>query len=235
MLEQVKDYYGRQLQSSADLKTSACCDLSDMPAWLLPLLGRIHPDVLSRYYGCGLVCPPLLDGARVLDLGCGSGRDVYLLAQLVGPSGSVTGIDMTGEQLAIAEAHHEHHADTFGYDNVTFRRGYIERLEELELAPASFDVVVSNCVVNLSLDKDAVLRGVRRLLRPGGELRIATDHPVYLEWTLVVMQRHRDDFTWLAEKPADFLEPPSGWIETRYGAKSRREGRRPYYLRYRRS
>jgi arsenite methyltransferase len=169
MLEQVKDYYGRQLQSSADLKTSACCDLSDMPAWLRPLLGRIHPDVLSRYYGCGLVCPPLLDGARVLDLGCGSGRDAYLLAQLVGPSGSVIGIDMTGEQLAIAEAHHEHHATVFGYDNVTFGHGYIERLEELELAPASFDVVVSNCVVNLSLDKVAVLRGVRRLLRPGGE------------------------------------------------------------------
>jgi tRNA (guanine-N7-)-methyltransferase len=72
-------------------------------------------------------------------------------------------------------------------------------------------------------------------LKPGGELRIATDHPIYLEWTLVVMQRHRDTFEWLAEKPADFLEPPGGWMETRYGAKSRREGRRPYYLRYRRA
>ena len=69
-------------------------------------------------------------------------------------------------------------------------------------------------------------------LKSGGELRIATDHPVYLEWTLVVMQRHRDDFAWLAEIPSDFLEPPSGWPETRYGAKSRREGRRPFYLRY---
>jgi tRNA (guanine-N7-)-methyltransferase len=71
-------------------------------------------------------------------------------------------------------------------------------------------------------------------LKPGGELRIATDHPVYLEWTLMVMQRHRHQFEWLAERPADFLSPPGGWIETRYGAKSRREGRRPYYLRYRR-
>ena len=70
-------------------------------------------------------------------------------------------------------------------------------------------------------------------IKPGGELRIATDHPVYLEWTLSVMRRHTDQFEWLAEKPADFLDPPSGWIETRYGAKSRREGRRPYYLRYR--
>jgi tRNA (guanine-N7-)-methyltransferase len=72
-------------------------------------------------------------------------------------------------------------------------------------------------------------------LKPGGELRIATDHPVYLEWTLMIMQRHPERFEWLAEKPADFLVPPSGWIETRYGAKSRREGRRPYYLRYRRT
>lgn len=72
-------------------------------------------------------------------------------------------------------------------------------------------------------------------LRPGGELRIATDHPVYLEWTLMVMQRHAHQFEWLARTPGDFLEPSGGWIETRYGAKSRKEGRRPYYLRYRRA
>ena len=71
-------------------------------------------------------------------------------------------------------------------------------------------------------------------LKPGGELRIATDDPTYLDWALMVMQRHGPDFEWLAERPKDFLEPPGGWIETRYGAKSRREGRRPYYLRYRR-
>jgi len=81
---------------------------------------------------------------------------------------------------------------------------------------------------------DGPLDLIAAKLKPGGELRVATDHPVYLEWTLVVMQRHREDFEWLAERPSDFLEPPGGWIETRYGAKSRREGRRPYYLRYRR-
>ena len=64
----VQDYYGRQLQSTTDLKTSACCDTSAMPEWLKPLLCNIHPEVLSRYYGCGLVCPPLLEGCRV-DLG----------------------------------------------------------------------------------------------------------------------------------------------------------------------
>ncbi len=72
-------------------------------------------------------------------------------------------------------------------------------------------------------------------LRPGGEFRLATDHPVYLLWSLMVMQKHRGAFEWLAQRPRDFLEPPGGWMETRYGAKSRREGRRPYYLRYRRT
>jgi tRNA (guanine-N7-)-methyltransferase len=71
-------------------------------------------------------------------------------------------------------------------------------------------------------------------LMPGGEFRLATDDPTYLDWALMVMQRHVATFEWLAQGPADFLEPSGGWIETRYGAKSRREGRRPYYLRYRR-
>lgn len=72
-------------------------------------------------------------------------------------------------------------------------------------------------------------------LKSNGEFRLATDDPTYLEWALMVMQRHRHQFAWTAERPVDFLEPSGGWIETRYGAKSRREGRRPYYLRYRRS
>jgi len=71
-------------------------------------------------------------------------------------------------------------------------------------------------------------------LKRGGEFRVATDDPTYLNWALMVMQRNQNQFEWLAEKPSDFLEPPGGWIETRYGAKSRREGRRPYYLHYRR-
>jgi len=165
----VQDYYGRQLQHSGDLKTSACRDLGQVPAWLTPLLARIHPEVLSRYYGCGLVCPPLLESCRVLDLGCGSGRDVYALAQRVGPAGEVVGIDMTDEQLAVAEKHRAFHSDAFGYANVRFLQGDIERLDELELKPGSFDVIVSNCVVNLAPDKDAVLRGVHRLLKDGGE------------------------------------------------------------------
>ena len=169
----VRQYYGSTLGSSADLRTSACCDATSVPAALKPLLARIHPEVSARYYGCGLVAPALLEGARVLDLGCGSGRDVYLLAQLVGPAGAVVGVDMTPEQLAVATAHQGWHADQFGYANVRFVQGLIEQLELLDLEPASFDVVVSNCVVNLATDKAAVLRGVRRLLKPGGELYFA--------------------------------------------------------------
>jgi arsenite methyltransferase len=169
MYDVVKDYYGKELQSTSDLKTSACCDASAVPAWLKPVLSNIHEEVLSRYYGCGLVCPPLLEGCRVLDLGCGTGRDVYALAQLVGKTGSVVGVDMTDEQLDVAAKYQQYHADEFGFDNVTFIKGYIEKLSELGLEPNSFDVIVSNCVINLSPDKDAVLRGVKSLLKPGGE------------------------------------------------------------------
>ena len=170
MYEVIQDYYGKALQSSADLKTTACCDVTTMPEWLKPLLAKIHPEVLARYYGCGLVCPPLLEGCRILDLGCGSGRDVYVLSQLVGKNGEVVGVDMTDEQLSVARQHQSWHAQQFGFDNVRFLKGYIEKLDELNLEPASFDVIVSNCVLNLSPDKDAVLRAVYALLKPGGEL-----------------------------------------------------------------
>lgn len=169
MRDIVRDYYGTLLQSSADLKTSACCDISATPRWLQDALRKIHPEVLSRYYGCGLVCPSLLEGCRVLDLGCGSGRDVYALAQLVGPTGQVVGVDMTAQQLEVAERHRPFHAQAFGYDNVRFVAGFIEELDELGLEPGSFDVIVSNCVLNLSPDKPAVLNGVWNLLKPGGE------------------------------------------------------------------
>ena len=83
---------------------------------------------------------------------------------------------------------------------------------------------------------DGPLDMIAAKLKPGGEFRLATDHPVYLAWSLMVMQRekHRAAFDWLCEDASGFLEKPGGWIDTRYAAKARREGRRPYYLRYRR-
>jgi SAM-dependent methyltransferase len=188
MQELVQAYYGQELQSSADLKTSACCDADAVPAWLKPLLAKVHPVVSSRYYGCGLVCPPLLEGCRILDLGSGSGRDVYLLAQLVGASGEVVGVDMTPAQLEVARGHQAFHAEQFGYANVRFLEGRIESLDALDLEPASFDVIVSNCVLNLSTDKPAVLRGAQRLLKPGGEFYFSD---VYADRRLPAeVQRH---------------------------------------------
>jgi len=174
-LEVVKQYYGKVLKSSEDLKSSACCEGGDMPAHLEALLANVHEEVRNRYYGCGIVVPASLKGARVLDLGSGSGRDVYLISQLVGPDGEVVGVDMTDEQLATANAHIDGHMRTFGYKrpNVKFLKGYIEKLSEFGLTPASFDVIVSNCVINLSVDKLAVLRGAFDLLKPGGELYFA--------------------------------------------------------------
>ena len=81
---------------------------------------------------------------------------------------------------------------------------------------------------------DGPLDLIAAKLKPGGELRLGTDDPTYCRWSMMIMNRRRD-FEWLAQRPGDFLEPSGGWIETRYGAKSRREGRRPYYLRYRRT
>ena len=171
----IKDYYGKTLKSSADLKTQACCTPDDMPAHLRSLLSNVHEKVRSKYYGCGLVAPVALEGARILDLGSGSGRDAYVLAQLAGPEGEVTGVDMTAEQLAVARSHIDWHTEKFGFrkSTVQFLEGYIERLNDLGLKPESFDIVVSNCVINLSPDKPSVLKGAFDLLKPGGELYFA--------------------------------------------------------------
>ena len=162
------------LRGSDDLKTKACCTPDSMPDHVKALLKNVHDEVLAKYYGCGLVVPELLAGRRVLDLGCGSGRDVYALAQLVGPEGSVVGVDMT-PQLDAARRHIGWHIERFGYNrtNVTFLQGFIETLEMLGLENETFDVVISNCVVNLSIDKLAVLKGVFDLLKPGGEFYFA--------------------------------------------------------------
>lgn len=170
--DQVKDYYGKVLQSSADLKTDACCTDEGLPEYLKPILSKVHDEVLMRYYGCGLVLPEQLSGTRILDLGSGAGRDVYALSSLVGENGEVVGVDMTDEQLAVAEEYRHYHADVFGFSkpNVTFKKGYIEQLDQLDLEPNSFDIIVSNCVINLSPDKQAVLEQCYDLLKPGGEI-----------------------------------------------------------------
>ncbi len=188
MREEVQNYYGEVLQSTESLKTSACCTADAPPAYLRTALARVHDEVNARYYGCGLVSPEALERASVLDLGCGAGRDVYTLAQLVGPDGRVVGVDMTPEQLAVARRHEAWHAEQFGYaqSNVEFIDGTIERLDEIGLADEQFDIIVSNCVVNLATDKQAVLEQAWRVLKPGGEMYFAdiyTDRRVPAELT----------------------------------------------------
>ncbi len=170
--ESVQNYYGQVLKSSQDLKTSACCTLDAVPVHLRPLLADLHPEVVARYYGCGTPLPPALAGATVLDLGCGTGRDCYLLSRLVGESGRVIGVDMTEEQLLIAREHCDWHAERYGYasSNVDFKLGQIEDLATAGIADNSIDLVVSNCVINLAADKKKVLSEVLRVLKPGGEL-----------------------------------------------------------------
>ncbi len=172
VLEEVKKYYGETLQSSKDLKTSACCPVEAMPRHIRPIVAEIHPEILDKFYGCGSPIPPLLDGMRVLDLGCGTGRDSYVFSKLVGETGSVVGVDMTEGQLAVATRHRDYHRDLFGYrsSNVEFKHGYIEDLATIGIADNSIDVVTSNCVLNLAMDKAKVFAEIFRVLKPGGEL-----------------------------------------------------------------
>ena len=170
--ESVQDYYSKVLQTKEDLQTSACCIAEAMPAHLRPLLKNIHEAVQEKFYGCGSPIPAAVEGCTVLDLGCGTGQDAYMLSQLAGENGQVIGVDMTEEQLSVANQHIGWHMDKFGFDapNVTFKKGYIEDLKTAGIEDESVDIIVSNCVINLSPDKEAVFEEIFRVLKPGGEL-----------------------------------------------------------------
>ena len=171
----VRSYYGETLQSSSDLRTTACCSIGAMPQPLRTILSQLHPEVRERFYGCGSPLPPALDGMTVLDLGCGSGRDAYLLSSLVGEHGRVIGVDMTAQQLDVAERHRAFHARAFGHarSNVGFHLGDLADLAGLGIADDSVDVVVSNCVLNLVPDKRRAFAETFRVLKPGGELHFS--------------------------------------------------------------
>jgi len=172
IIQDVQRYYGTTLKESKDLKTGACCTTASAPAYLKPLRDRIHPEVVKKYYGCGSPIPNALKGLTVLDLGCGSGVDCYLLAQLVGEAGRVIGVDMTRDQIAVAREFEDYHRNIYGYDkkNTEFHLGYIEDLKSLGLGDNSVDLVISNCVINLSPHKAKVFAEIFRILKPGGEL-----------------------------------------------------------------
>jgi len=170
--ESIQNYYGKVLQGTKDLKTTACCTTEVVPEYLKPILSEIEDEVISRFYGCGSPLPESLEGKVVLDLGCGTGRDVYVASKLAGPDGYVIGVDMTDEQLDVANRNIDKQMKRFGFDepNVDFRKGYIEDLKSLSIEDNSVDVVISNCVINLSPDKSSVYSEIFRVLKPGGEL-----------------------------------------------------------------
>jgi arsenite methyltransferase len=118
--------------------------------------------------GCGVptAVADLHEGETVLDLGSGGGADVLISARRVGPSGKAIGLDMTDEMLELAR----NNAREAGISNAEFVKGYIE---ELPLPDASVDVIISNCVINLSADKQRVIREAERVLRPGGRIAVS--------------------------------------------------------------
>ena len=128
----------------------------------------VPADAVQASLGCGVptAVAELHDGETVLDLGAGAGADVLISAGRVGPTGRAIGLDMTDEMLALARAN----AEQAGVQNVEFVKGYIE---DLPLPDASVDVVISNCVINLSGDKQQVLREAARVLRPGGRFAVS--------------------------------------------------------------
>lgn len=170
--QEVQEYYGEELQHSDDLKTNACCTLVRPPKYIREALSAVADEVQAKYYGCGLTIPSHVDNLRILDLGSGSGRDCYIASKLTGENGYVVGVDMTDNQLAVANKYINEHTERFGYKqpNVEFIKGNIEKLDELNLENGSFDLIISNCVINLATDKQKVLNDAYALLKPGGEM-----------------------------------------------------------------
>jgi SAM-dependent methyltransferase len=163
-------YAAKALQmttSAACCDTSCCGETACGDDYSAAELASVGVDA-SASLGCGnpALLADLHPGERVLDLGSGAGLDVLLSARRVAPSGHAYGVDMTDEMLAVARANQA----KAGVPNATFLKGTIE---QIPLADASVDVVISNCVINLAADKSAVLREAYRVLRPGGRFAVA--------------------------------------------------------------
>ena len=152
-------------EAGRDLHFPTGRPLAEALGYPADLLDRLPAEAVNSFAGVGyhLGVARLLPGERVLDLGSGSGMDVFAAAAHVGPGGFVTGVDITPEQLAKSERLRRE-------EHVSFRRA---RIEELPFADGSFDAVISNGVVNLSADKPRVFAEAARVLRPGGRLALA--------------------------------------------------------------
>lgn len=185
--EAVRDRYARAATEETGCCDTSCCggdtkrsaeDVSTAIGYSSEELSAI-PEGANLGLGCGnpTALASLKEGQTVLDLGSGAGIDCFLAARAVGPTGHVIGVDMTHEMLNRAREN----AREGGYDNVEFRLGEIEALP---VADGTVDVIISNCVVNLSTDKDRVLAEAYRVLKPGGRMVISdmvSDVPVPAE------------------------------------------------------
>ncbi len=161
----VRDFYSNAATTAQE---SLCCptqyDLTD--------LSHIPKEVTEISYGCGspIGRAGLREGQVMVDLGSGGGIDCFIAAKHVGKTGRVYGIDMTEEMLGVARKNAERVAENLGYNNIEFKQGF---LETIPLDDKAVDLVTSNCVINLSTDKNEVFREIHRILKPGGRFLIA--------------------------------------------------------------
>ncbi len=218
LIASIQKYYGEELNSNQDLKTKACCTVEEYPKHIKAVLPFIADEIKNKYYGCGSPIPDALEGLKILDIGCGTGRDVYVLSKLVGEEGFVYGIDMTKNQIEIAERYIEIQTKRFGYEkpNVKFIHDFIENIDEY-FQENSLDLIISNCVFNLIFDKEMVLKKIFRILKHGGEFYFSDNYsdrriPEHLKENTLLYNEclsgalYEKDFIRLARK-IGFMDP----------------------------
>ncbi|MCX5786511.1 MAG: arsenite methyltransferase [Elusimicrobia bacterium] len=158
----VRNAYGKVAKAAKPFKSDSCCSSASCCG------GNAAPSVEGELgLSCGnpVAFSKIKKGMTVLDLGSGAGKDVFIAAPLAGPRGKVIGVDMTPEMLKLAKANLMKFTKRTGLSNVEFRKGVIEKLP---VKDAEADLIISNCVINLSPDKPEVFREAFRTLKPGG-------------------------------------------------------------------
>jgi arsenite methyltransferase len=166
--ESVREHYAAKAKASSCCDSGDCCDPISQDLYPQELLAELPQDISEFTLGCGnpIAIASLKKGETVLDLGSGGGLDCFLAAKQVGETGHVIGVDMTPEMIERARRN----AGKLNISNVEFRQGY---LEELPVADSSVDVVISNCVINLTPDKFQVFKEIARVLKPGKRVAIS--------------------------------------------------------------